>query len=66
MPFEGKNEKLRKNIANPKKNPCFTSKPWKQCSPKAKDLAKQLLNKDPLQRISVDEALNHPWFKETK
>lgn len=32
-------------------------------STEAKDLIKELLNKDPVERISLDDALNHPWIK---
>lgn len=31
-------------------------------SPEAKDLIEKLLAKDPKQRLSVEDALNHPWF----
>lgn len=34
-----------------------------KCSQLAKDLVGKLLNKIESKRLSVDEALNHPWFK---
>ncbi|CAD8065720.1 unnamed protein product [Paramecium sonneborni] len=36
---------------------------WQKISETAKDLITKLLNKDPDERISLDEALNHPWIK---
>lgn len=38
--------------------------PWPQISDGAKDLIAMLLNRDPLQRPSAIECLNHPWVKE--
>lgn len=31
-------------------------------SPEARDLLHRLLEKDPAQRITIDEAFRHPWF----
>ena len=36
---------------------------WEQISDQAKDLVCKMLDKDPDQRVSATEALNHPWFK---
>lgn len=36
---------------------------WQNVSPEAKDLLTNLLRKDPSERISVKEALQHPWIK---
>jgi serine/threonine protein kinase len=37
-------------------------KRWKLISSEAKDLVTKLLENDPNQRISIEEALIHPWF----
>lgn len=37
--------------------------PWPTISAKAKDLIRKLLTVDPDQRITAEEALNHPWVK---
>ncbi|CAD6905059.1 unnamed protein product [Tilletia laevis] len=37
---------------------------FKYCTDSCLDLLKRLLTYDPAQRISADEALNHPWFSE--
>jgi len=41
----------------------FPSKDWDRVDPKAKDLVKQLLVKDPKRRISAQMLLDHPWIK---
>jgi serine/threonine protein kinase len=38
------------------------NEPWGQISSEAKDLVTKLLNPNPEKRISLEEALNHPWF----
>lgn len=40
----------------------FSSKCWSEISEKAKDLIRKLLVKDPRDRISASDALNHPWL----
>ncbi|CAL9057770.1 calcium-dependent protein kinase 2-like [Musa acuminata AAA Group] len=42
----------------------FTSDPWPNISPGAKDLVRKMLNLDPKQRLTAFEVLNHPWIKE--
>ena len=37
---------------------------WKNHSNMVKDLLTKLLTKDPKLRITLDSALNHPWFKD--
>ncbi|XP_043924325.1 serine/threonine-protein kinase Chk2 [Protopterus annectens] len=37
---------------------------WRNISEEAKDLVKKLLVVDPQQRLTTDEALNHPWLKD--
>jgi len=38
---------------------------WAQISPIAKDLINNLLVTDPTKRITVEEALRHPWLEDT-
>ncbi|RGB24196.1 kinase-like domain-containing protein [Rhizophagus diaphanus] len=40
----------------------FPEKRFKHCSPEAIDLIKKLMVVDPIKRISIDDALNHPFF----
>lgn len=40
----------------------FSHKVWKIISDEAIDLIKQLLNRDSINRISAEDALNHKWF----
>ena len=42
------------------------SPPFDKISKNAKDLITKLLTSDPQKRISAEEALNHPWFKDNK
>lgn len=35
-------------------------------SPHARDLIDRFLNNDPKERISLDDALRHPWFDQLK
>lgn len=39
---------------------------WDNLSSSVKELITALLQKDPKQRISLDEALQHPWFKRVR
>lgn len=39
---------------------------WKSVSAEAKDLIKKLLTYDPVDRISAEEALKHPWIQDCK
>lgn len=36
---------------------------WSNVSPEAQDLLYRFLEKDPKNRISLQDALNHPWIK---
>jgi len=38
-------------------------KQWITISPEAKDLVSRMLEVDQDQRITVEEALNHPWIR---
>ena len=42
----------------------FTESDWRHVSACAKNLVTKLLTVDPKKRISVDEALKHPWMKD--
>ena len=42
----------------------LNDKRFKQVSDKAKDLITQLLETEPDERISLDDALKHEWFKQ--
>ena len=54
------NYDLQYSIVN--KNP----KKIKKISSEARDLLHGLLNKDPNERLTIDEILNHPWLKKDK
>ena len=41
----------------------INDKKWKNISKNGKDLVNSLLENEPEDRISLDEALCHPWFK---
>ena len=67
LPFctEDENEeKLKEKILEGKYD--LESPPFDKISKNAKDLITKLLNEDPKKRISAEEALNHPWFKDNK
>ena len=64
-PFGGENEEeifdnIEQGIYDLK------SPPFNKISESAKDLIKKTLTMDYKKRISAEEALNHPWFKENK
>jgi serine/threonine protein kinase len=42
----------------------FSDDPWPSISASAKDLVKKLLNKDVSARLTVEQALKHPWVVE--
>ena len=42
------------------------SEPFDKVSKNAKDLINKLLTMDPAKRISAEDALNHPWFKDNE
>lgn len=41
----------------------MTSKHWEQISESAKDLVSRLLCLDQNERITIKEALGHPWIR---
>lgn len=40
----------------------FDPEDWSSISPEAIDLVKKMLTKDNTKRISISEALKHPWI----
>lgn len=62
FPFNGK---TNNDIFDQIKQKTFNYKHLHEskCSQLAKDLVSKLLNKNESKRLSVEEALNHPWFK---
>lgn len=53
-------EMLRLVMTQP---PDFSYGPWLKCSPQAKDFITGLLTKDTRARMTVSEALQHPWIR---
>ena len=53
----------RKTFKQIKENdPAFTAEVWKTVSQDCLNLINAMLNKDPKARLSIEEALVHPWF----
>ena len=64
-PFAGDNDReIMDKVAKGKYD--LETNPFDKLSNSAKDLIKKLLIMDPKKRISAQDALNHPWFKEKK
>lgn len=63
LPFdhESQKETIRMTVED---QLSFESSCWKKTSNECKDLLKKLLIKDPTHRISLKNALKHPWFNE--
>ena len=64
LPFNGKNQSdiiettLKHNIT-------YQDNIWQTVTDQGKDLIQSLLRKDPKERITVEEALQHPWFNKS-
>ncbi|KAL4608800.1 peripheral plasma membrane protein CASK isoform X8 [Arapaima gigas] len=62
LPFYGTKERLFEAIIKGKYK--MNPRQWSHISESAKDLVRRTLMLDPAERITVYEALNHPWLKE--
>ena len=64
LPFYDDDENIyKKNIVNQKLD-MNKSEIWDDVSTDAKDLIRKLLDKNPVTRLSSEQALGHPWFKD--
>ena len=64
MPYSGSQEKVKKQVTNPKFKPKFSHKAWKQCSKDVKDLTLLLLERDPEARLEICHIKGHPWLND--
>uniref|UniRef100_A0A8C9V0M2 non-specific serine/threonine protein kinase n=1 Tax=Scleropages formosus TaxID=113540 RepID=A0A8C9V0M2_SCLFO len=62
LPFYGTKDRLFEAIIKGKYK--MNPRQWSHISESAKDLVRRTLMLDPAERITVYEALNHPWLKE--
>lgn len=60
-PFNGKNNnETHASVLRGRYS--FPSREWKGTSQGARDFIRRLLQKDPSKRVTVEQALNHPWI----
>jgi len=62
MPFLGTKDRLYESVCSGRLR--LHSARWQYVSDPAKDLIRHMLAVDPEDRITVDEALEHPWVAE--
>ena len=61
-PFKGKDEEeIEEKIINEPVE--FKDGEWELITDKVQDLIRQCLEKDPEERITIDDFINHPWFQ---
>nr|CAH8838357.1 unnamed protein product [Trichobilharzia regenti] len=62
LPFYGTRDVLFKQIVSGR----YHRQPqvWNMISPEARDLVTRLLETDPTQRLTIEEALRHPWISQ--
>ena len=61
LPFDGKTkEVVVQKTLHAKLS--FSNQCWKEVSKEARDLIEALLERDPERRITMESALEHPWF----
>jgi len=61
LPFHSSDRKKTFKLIK-EADPDLECDPWHTISNECKDLIRKMLVKDPKERISVDDALKHPWF----
>ncbi|XP_063717243.1 peripheral plasma membrane protein CASK-like isoform X3 [Symsagittifera roscoffensis] len=61
LPFNGKTVNVYKQVLAP---PDFVSDRWCEVSLLAKQLCQNMLTTDQYKRITIDEALQHPWIQD--
>ncbi|ELU04354.1 hypothetical protein CAPTEDRAFT_152517 [Capitella teleta] len=62
LPFCGTKDRLFDSILRGAYN--LNTKQWHMISDEAKDLVHRMLEQDPDRRITIKEALNHPWVRD--
>lgn len=64
MPFAAKYQ-YKVDFKAKFKEPKFKGKVWKQVSPEVMDLIKGCLEKDPANRLTTQDILDHPWMQDS-
>ncbi|CAH8614379.1 unnamed protein product [Dicrocoelium dendriticum] len=62
LPFYGTRDVLFTQIVSGRYH--FQPKVWNMISTEARDLVMRLLEPDPVRRMSIEEALHHPWISQ--
>ncbi|XP_067949133.1 peripheral plasma membrane protein CASK-like isoform X2 [Watersipora subatra] len=62
LPFYGSGAYLEKTIA--RKRPFMKQQLWANVSKEAQELVLRMLDANPNTRITIEEALNHPWIRD--